>query len=99
MSMMESARNGRTRNIDAWATLGMMKKAEEVQNTVEMLGASMEDLFDQIEILNANLEYLSDAAETIQEKMEEIVEIMNGEMYPDTSSPLIPDSGCNPLPF
>lgn len=99
MSMMESVQNGRTRNIDKWVALGIMKKAEEVQNMAEMLESSVEDLFDQMENLNSNLELLSDATEALQEKMEEMVDMMNGAMCPDTFSPLIPDSGCNPLPF
>ena len=99
MSMLESARNGCTRNIDKWVALGMMKKAEEVQDIAEMLEASVEDLFDQMGNLNSNLDLLSDATEALQEKMEEMVHMMNDAMYPDTSFPLIPDSGCNPLPF
>ena len=99
MSMTESACNGRYRNIDKWVALGMMKKAEEVKSIAEMLEASMEDLFDQMGNLNSNLDLLSDATEALQEKMEEMVDMMNGEMYPDSLSPLISSSDSNPLPF
>ena len=99
MTMMENSCNGRGRNIDKWVALGMMKKAEEVQNIAEMLEASMEDLFDQMENLNSNLDLLSDATNVLQENMEEMVDIMNGEMYPESSSQQILGDISNPLPF
>lgn len=99
MSMMERACNSHSRNIDKWVALGMMKKAEEVQNIAEMLESSMEDLFDQMENLNSNLDLLSDATETIQAKLDEMVDMMNDEIHSDSSSSLISTNDSNPLPF
>ena len=99
MSMMESACNGHSSNIDKWVALGMMNKAEEVKNIAEMLEATMEDLFDQVGNLNSNLDLLSDATEALQERMEEMVDMMNSEMYPDSPLPPIPANVRNSLPF
>ena len=98
MSMTESACNGRYRNIDKWVALGMMKKAEEVKSIAEMLEASMEDLFDQMEIFNSSLDFLADTTDTVQGKIEEMVDILNGEMPVPPSHPL-QDNNDYLLPF
>ena len=98
MNMMEAAFNGRNSNISKWVTLGMMQRAEQVRNIAEMLEATMEDLSDQMANLDVKIDLLAEASEAIQEQMEEIVDIMNGEIYPDTvQSPEM--SRINPLPF
>ena len=98
MSMMEVARNGYCRNIDKWIALGVMQQAEQVRNIAEMLTVSMEDLFDQMEDLNSNLDSLSDTTETIQEKIDEMMDILNGEVDPEPPLPLVTEES-EPLPF
>ena len=96
--MTKSVRNGYNRNIDKWMALGIMKRVEEVQHTVEMLEASIEDLFDQMEIFNSSLDFLADTTDTVQGKIEEMVDILNGEM-PDPSSHPLQDNNDYLLPF
>lgn len=98
MSMTKSVRNGYNRNIDKWMALGIMKRVEEVQHTVEMLEASIEDLFDQMEIFNSSLDFLADTTDTVQGKIEEMVDILNGEM-PDPPSCQLQDKNDHLLPF
>lgn len=98
MSMTKSVRNGYNRNIDKWMALGIMKRVEEVQHTVEMLEASIEDLFDQMEIFNSSLDFLADTTDTVQGKIEEMVDILNGEMPVPPSHPL-QDNNDYLLPF
>lgn len=98
MSMMETARNGYSRNFDKWVALGMIQQAEQVRNIAEMLTASMEDLYDQMEDLNSNLDSLSEATETIQEKIDEMMDILDGELDPDPPLPLATEES-GPLPF
>ncbi len=63
-----------------------------------MLEATMEDLSDQMANLDEKMNLLAEASEAIPEQMEEIVDIMNGEINPDTvQSPEM--SRINPLPF
>ena len=77
--------------------LGIMKRVEEVQHTVEMLEASKEDLFDHMEIFNSSLDFLADTT-AVQGKIEEMVDILNGEM-PDPSSHPLQDNNDYLLPF
>ena len=96
--MTESAFNGRNSAISKWVTLGMMQRAEQVRNIAEMLEATMEDLSDQMANLDEKMDLLAEASEVIQEQMEEIVDIMNGEINPDVL-PAPEASDINPLPF
>lgn len=98
MNMMEYAGNGYGSNISKWATLGMMRRAEQVCDIAQMFEAAMEDLSDQMENLDEKMELLSEAAEMIQEQLEEIVDILNGEVDPD-SLPSPTSNETNSLPF
>lgn len=98
MNMAESAFNGRNSNINKWVTLGMMQRVEQVRNIAEMLEATMEDLSDQMTNLDEKMDLLTETSEVIQGQIEEIVDIMNGEINPDLMPPT-DISGINPLPF
>ena len=80
---MENANNSRTRNIDKWVAMGMMQHVEQVRSIAEMLSATMEDLSDQMMDLESNLEYLSDATETIQDKIVEMMFLIENEISPE----------------
>ena len=81
--LTEGVNSSRTRNVDKWVAMGMMQRIEEVRSVAEMLSATMEDLSDQMTDLESNLDYLTGATETIQDKIEEMVFLIENEISPE----------------
>lgn len=99
MSMNDYTPNGRSRSIDKWIALGIMNRTTAIRDMAEMLESSMEDLFHEMEEINTNLEALASATETIQDKLEEVVDIMNSSLYDDLDTDTKPVEDTDEFPF
>jgi len=97
--MNDYTSNGRSRSIDKWIALGIMNRTTAIRDMAEMLESSMEDLFHEMEEINTNLEALASATETIQDKLEEVVDIMNSSLYDDLDTDTKPVEDTDEFPF
>ena len=80
---MYDTESRRRSNIEKWLTLGMMERVEQVRNAAEFLTANMEEISDQLNDLESVLEALSGATEDIQDKIEEMMYLIQDEILPD----------------
>jgi len=95
-----TATNNSGRNIDKWIALGLMQHVDQVYNIAGLLSATMEDLSDQVMELESELENLSDATEAIQERIDEMMNLIQekaGQTPIDSEMALY--TGDGELPF
>lgn len=75
-----------TANTSKWMSLGIMQRADQLRSVAEMLVATMEDLMEQMENVEACLEAIHGGTESLQDRMEELIFMMEDHVEPKQSS-------------
>ena len=100
MENVNEITNNHSRNVVAWLSLGMMERVEQVRNIAELLCATMEDLSDKVADLDSTLDYLSNATEAIQDRIDEMMNLIQGDYVPELlSTEADADASSDDLPF
>ena len=94
MQMMNEATtdNRRISHVEKWLTLGLMERVEQVRTIAMMLETTMEDITDHLDEVQSAVEGLTDETQAIDERIEELMYMIEAQIDDSTASVQQPES-------